>query len=104
MPDQKKITHVSRLRSRAGRGLADLGRGRQQRVAIARALACEVDLLFADEPTGSLDQDTADGIIEVFRQPAHGEGKCVVPVSHSRAVADASDEVIRLRRGKLTRT
>ena len=81
-----------------------LSGGQQQRVAIARALACEVDILFADEPTGSLGQDTADGIIEVFRRLAHDVGKCVILVTHSRAVADASDEVIRLKRGRLTRT
>ncbi|MFG3318203.1 ABC transporter ATP-binding protein [Streptomyces sp. NPDC048171] len=80
-----------------------LSGGQQQRVAIARALACEVDVLFADEPTGSLDQDTADGIIGVFRRLAHEEGKCVILVTHSRAVADASDEVVRLKRGRLTR-
>ncbi|MER6500336.1 ABC transporter ATP-binding protein [Streptomyces sp. NPDC001455] len=79
----------------------ELSGGQQQRVAIARALACEVDILFADEPTGSLDQVTADGIIEVFRKLAHDEGKCVILVTHSREVADASDEVIQLKRGKL---
>ncbi|MFJ6698162.1 ABC transporter ATP-binding protein [Streptomyces sp. NPDC091272] len=79
----------------------ELSGGQQQRVAIARALACEVDILFADEPTGSLDQDTADGIIEVFRKLAHDEGKCVILVTHSREVANASDEVIRLKRGRL---
>ncbi|MGW2173800.1 ATP-binding cassette domain-containing protein [Streptomyces sp. NPDC001705] len=103
MPDQKKITHAPRLRSRAGRGLAHLGRGGQQRVGIVRALACEVDILFADEPTGGLDRDTADGIIEVLRRLAHGEGECVILVTRSRAVADVSDEVIRLKGGKLTR-
>ncbi|MFJ6655941.1 ABC transporter ATP-binding protein [Streptomyces sp. NPDC091377] len=79
-----------------------LSGGQQQRVAIARALACEVDILFADEPTGSLDQDTAAGIIEVFRKLAHDDGKCVILVTHSRDVADASDEVLRLKRGRLT--
>ncbi|MFE1402103.1 ABC transporter ATP-binding protein [Streptomyces sp. NPDC058770] len=79
----------------------ELSGGQQQRVAIARALACEVDILFADEPTGSLDQVTADGIIEVFRKLAHDDGKCVILVTHSREVADASDEVIQLKRGKL---
>ncbi|MEU9847904.1 ABC transporter ATP-binding protein [Streptomyces sp. NPDC047985] len=79
----------------------ELSGGQQQRVAIARALACEVDILFADEPTGSLDQVTADGITEVFRKLAHDEGKCVILVTHSREVADASDEVIQLKRGKL---
>lgn len=79
-----------------------LSGGQQQRVAIARALACEVDLLFADEPTGSLDHETAADIIEVFRKLAHDEGKCVVVVTHSQQVAVASDEILRLKRGKLS--
>ncbi|MFI1012833.1 ABC transporter ATP-binding protein [Streptomyces sp. NPDC020965] len=79
-----------------------LSGGQQQRVAIARALACEVDILFADEPTGSLDHETADGIIAVFQKLAHDEGKCVVVVTHSREVADASDEVLQLKRGRLS--
>ncbi|ATL33018.1 ABC transporter ATP-binding protein [Streptomyces formicae] len=79
-----------------------LSGGQQQRVAIARALACEVDILFADEPTGSLDHETADGIIEVFRRLAHDDGKCVIVVTHSKEVAAASDEVLHLKRGKLT--
>ncbi|MFH8615276.1 ABC transporter ATP-binding protein [Streptomyces sp. NPDC017979] len=78
-----------------------LSGGQQQRVAIARALACEVDVLFADEPTGSLDHETAAGIVAVFQKLAHDEGKCVVVVTHSREVADASDEVLQLKRGKL---
>jgi putative ABC transport system ATP-binding protein len=78
-----------------------LSGGQQQRVALARALACEVDILFADEPTGSLDLETASGIIEVFRKLAHDDGKCVIVVTHSKEVADACDEVLRLQRGKL---
>ncbi|MDQ0775721.1 putative ABC transport system ATP-binding protein [Streptomyces aurantiacus] len=78
-----------------------LSGGQQQRVAIARALACEVDILFADEPTGSLDHETAADIVEVFRRLAHDDGKCVIVVTHSREVADASDEVLQLKRGKL---
>ncbi|MGW6460195.1 ABC transporter ATP-binding protein [Streptomyces sp. NPDC055078] len=80
-----------------------LSGGQQQRVAIARALACEIDILFADEPTGSLDADTADGIIEVFQKLAHDDGKCVIVVTHAKAVATAADEVLQLKRGRLTR-
>ncbi|EDY47260.1 ABC transporter ATP-binding protein [Streptomyces clavuligerus] len=79
-----------------------LSGGQQQRVAIARALACEVDILFADEPTGSLDRETAGGIVAVFQRLAHDEGKCVVVVTHSREVAEASDEVLQLKRGRLS--
>ncbi|WP_424217387.1 ABC transporter ATP-binding protein (plasmid) [Streptomyces sp. BI20] len=78
-----------------------LSGGQQQRVAIARALACEVDVLFADEPTGALDHDTAESIVGVFRRLAHEEGKCVVLVTHSRDVARACDEVLQLKRGRL---
>ncbi len=78
-----------------------LSGGQQQRVAIARALACEVDILCADEPTGSLDHETAAGIVEVFRKLAHDQGKCVIVVTHSREVAGASDEILQLKSGKL---
>ncbi|MFC1432174.1 ABC transporter ATP-binding protein [Streptacidiphilus sp. N1-3] len=81
----------------------ELSGGQQQRVAIARALACEVDILFADEPTGSLDHDTAAEIITVLRKLAHDRGKCVIVVTHSREVAAASDEILHLKRGRLTR-
>ncbi|MFF0630563.1 ABC transporter ATP-binding protein [Streptomyces sp. NPDC004296] len=80
-----------------------LSGGQQQRVAIARALACDVDVLFADEPTGALDQDTAAGIIQLFQRLAHEDGKCVIVVTHSQDLARASDEVLTLRRGRLVR-
>ncbi|MEU6857578.1 ABC transporter ATP-binding protein [Glycomyces sp. NPDC046736] len=79
-----------------------LSGGQQQRVAIARALACEVDVLFADEPTGSLDGETADDIVRTFRSLAHDHGKCVIVVTHAKQVADAADEVLNLRKGKLS--
>ncbi|MFF9573369.1 ABC transporter ATP-binding protein [Streptomyces sp. NPDC014685] len=84
-----------------GRRTLQLSGGQQQRVAIARALACEVDILFADEPTGALDHETAAGIIEVFQKLAHDEGKCVIVVTHSKEVAAACDETLILKRGKL---
>ncbi len=88
-------------RADQNRRTLQLSGGQQQRVAIARALACEVDILFADEPTGSLDHETAAGIIAVFQKLAHDEGKCVIVVTHSREVARASDEVLELKRGRL---
>ncbi|MFZ3474926.1 ABC transporter ATP-binding protein [Streptomyces sp. 4.24] len=88
-------------RADQNRRTLQLSGGQQQRVAIARALACEVDVLCADEPTGSLDHETAAGIIEVFRKLARDEGKCVIVVTHSREVANACDEVLQLKRGKL---
>ncbi|WP_413811190.1 ABC transporter ATP-binding protein [Streptomyces sp. OE57] len=86
----------------ATRNVLQLSGGQQQRVAIARALACDVDILFADEPTGNLDEDTAQGIIDTFRELAHDQGKCVVVVSHSQQLAAQSDRILILRKGKLT--
>ncbi|MCY0932411.1 ATP-binding cassette domain-containing protein [Streptomyces sp. H27-H1] len=83
------------------RNILQLSGGQQQRVAIARALACDVDILFADEPTGNLDEDTADGVIEVFRQLAHDQDKCVVVVAHSQTLAARSDRILTLRKGKV---
>ena len=89
-------------RTMATRNVLRLSGGQQQRVAIARALACDVDILFADEPTGNLDEDTAQGIVDTFRQLAHAQGKCVVVVTHSQQLAAQSDHVLALRKGKLT--
>ncbi|MEV1079969.1 ABC transporter ATP-binding protein [Streptomyces sp. NPDC050211] len=86
----------------ATRNVLQLSGGQQQRVAIARALACDVDILFADEPTGNLDEDTAQGIIDTFRELAHEQGTCVVVVTHSQQLATQSDRVLNLRKGKLT--
>ncbi|MFX4291568.1 ABC transporter ATP-binding protein [Streptomyces bohaiensis] len=89
-------------RETATRNVLQLSGGQQQRVAIARALACDVDLLFADEPTGNLDEATAEGITEALRRLAHDQGTCVVAVTHSPRLAAAADRVLTLRRGRLT--
>ncbi|MEU5741284.1 ABC transporter ATP-binding protein [Streptomyces tendae] len=89
-------------RTTATRNVLRLSGGQQQRVAIARALACDVDILFADEPTGNLDEDTAQGIIDTFRDLAHEQGTCVVVVTHSQQLATRSDRVLTLRKGRLT--
>ncbi|CAM5233229.1 putative ABC transporter ATP-binding protein YclH [Streptomyces spiroverticillatus] len=89
-------------RAMATRNVLRLSGGQQQRVAIARALACDVDILFADEPTGNLDEDTAQGIIDTFRDLAHEQNKCVVVVTHSQHLAAQSDRILNLRKGKLT--
>ncbi|RII13031.1 putative ABC transporter ATP-binding protein [Streptomyces sp. YIM 130001] len=89
-------------RAMAMSNVLQLSGGQQQRVAIARALACDVDILFADEPTGNLDEDTAQGIIDTFAELAHVQGKCVVVVTHSQHLAAQSDRILHLRKGRLT--
>ena len=79
-----------------------LSGGQQQRVAIARALASNSPIIMADEPTGNLDEDTEEKIIEIFKNLAHDDNKIVVIVTHSRRVADKADKVLTLRRGELS--
>ena len=79
---------------------AQLSGGERQRVAIARALVNEPAVLFADEPTGNLDQTTGREILEIFRE-LHDEGRTIVAVTHSEEVAAIAGRVVRLRDGRV---
>ena len=83
------------------RRIQKLSGGEQQRVAIARALGTNADLILADEPTGTWDADTAQGIVEIFQELAHKDGKCVIAVTHSQDFAAPADVVVRLKHHKL---
>lgn len=83
---------------RANRRVLKLSGGEQQRVAIARALSCDPAVLLADEPTGNLDGETQDAVMEILRRLAQEEDKCIIVVTHSPAVAEAADMVYRLER------
>lgn len=83
------------------RNVLKLSGGQQQRVAIARALASEAPVILADEPTGNLDEDTAQDITEIMKESAHQMNKCVVVVTHSNELAKQADVVFRLKKGEL---
>ena len=85
----------------AKRNVMKLSGGQQQRVAIARTLASDTPIILADEPTGNLDEDTANEIISIFQKLAHEQEKCVVVVTHSRELAEQADIVLRLKKGKI---
>lgn len=88
-------------RETADRKVLKLSGGEQQRVGIARALSHNPDLIIADEPTGNLDAETEENIMQIFRDIAHGQGKCVIIVTHSRKVAAQCDFIYQLERGRL---
>lgn len=81
---------------KAGRKILKLSGGEQQRVGIARALSHNPDIILADEPTGNLDGDTENSIMEIFRSLAKEQNKCVILVTHSKNVASYADEIIQL--------
>ena len=81
---------------------SNLSGGEQQRVAIARALSSGARVLLADEPTGNLDRQNGERVMEVLKKLAHEEGYCIVVVTHSAVISEASDRVFRMADGKLS--
>ena len=90
--------------SQIKRNVLQLSGGQQQRVAIARSLVSEAPVILADEPTGNLDPKTAGDIVELLKSLAQKRGKCVIVVTHSKEVAQASDITLELKDKKLTET
>ena len=78
---------------------AALSGGEKQRVAVARALVCEPDIIFADEPTGSLDSRNRDEMQQLFADLRERFGQGFVIVTHDPELASASDRVITMRDG-----
>lgn len=95
------LERVGLTKEEAKRNVLKLSGGQQQRVAIARALASDAPVILADEPTGNLDEDTAQDITEILKESAHQMGKCVVVVTHSGELAKRADVIFRLKKGIL---
>ena len=81
---------------------SQLSGGEQQRVAVARALANKPQLVLADEPTGNLDEHTADRVLGEFVKLVRGEGNAALVATHNERLALAMDRVVRLHEGVLT--
>ena len=96
------LERLGLTREESKRNVLKLSGGQQQRVAIARALASEAPVILADEPTGNLDEDTAQDITEILKESAHQMKKCVIVVTHSGELAKQADVVFRLKKGELS--
>ena len=88
-------------RETAGRKILKLSGGEQQRVGIARALSHDPDVIIADEPTGNLDAQTEQAVLEILVRLAHEDGKCVIIVTHSENVTAVADEVLGIKAGRM---
>lgn len=95
------LENVGIDRETANRKVLKLSGGEQQRVGIARALSHDPALIIADEPTGNLDSNTEENIMNIFKNIAHVQNKCVIIVTHSNKVAAYCDFVSYLDKGKL---
>lgn len=82
------------------RRVLKLSGGEQQRVAIARSLSYNPKMILADEPTGNLDKETENDILEILKNLAHKENKCIVIVTHSENVCNQADFIYELKKSK----
>jgi lipoprotein-releasing system ATP-binding protein len=80
---------------------SELSGGEQQRVAVARALANKPQLVLADEPTGNLDEATADKVLAQFLELVRGQGSAALIATHNERLARKMDRIVRLRDGVL---
>lgn len=86
---------------KANRKILTLSGGEQQRVSIARALSYDAKIILADEPTGNLDKETEEDILDLLISLATKDNKCVIIISHSNKVKEKVDIVYYLVNGKI---
>lgn len=101
LPPEPVLEKVGLSAEESKRNVLKLSGGQQQRVAIARALAADARIILADEPTGNLDEETAEEITTILKECAHNMNKCVVVVTHSNELAKRADVIMRLKKGEL---
>ena len=89
------------LADRAHHRPPQLSGGEQQRVCVARALVNQPALLLADEPTGNLDEENEDKVLQLF-QELHAEGRTLVTVTHAPRIGNLADRRVELHHGRLT--
>ncbi len=89
------------LDERANHRPEELSGGEKQRVAIARALVTEPQIIFADEPTGSLDVDTGTRIFDLLIRANEEKNTTVVLVTHDPSLAEKADRIVHIKKGKV---
>ena len=104
--EEARITSMNYLRRFGIEKLSDsfptkISQGEKQRVAVARALVNGADLIFADEPTGSLASQQGLEIIQFLKKSVQEENRCVVITSHDERIVEYADRVFHITDGEL---
>lgn len=96
----KELLQEMELEDRENHFPKELSGGEQQRVAIARALANNPEIILADEPTGSLDPENEENVLNILKKLAK-QGKCVIIVTHSKTVREYADVILEIKKTAL---
>ncbi|MBN2736504.1 MAG: ABC transporter ATP-binding protein [Spirochaetales bacterium] len=96
-----KILELVELSNRRKHTPRELSGGQQQRVAIARALINDPQIILADEPTGNLDSQTGEEVLQLLQKINHEENKTIVMVTHSPAAAEYATRHIHMKDGRI---
>jgi len=99
----KELSDMVGLSHRLHHKPCELSGGEMQRTAIARALVTDPKLLLADEPTGNLDQESGQSILQLMRDLNRDTGLTIVMVTHDESIAQQCDALVRLKGGKVER-
>lgn len=101
---KKRINDAARslgIADKLKRKAARLSGGERQRVAIARAIVCDQPIILADEPTGFLDADNKENVMDILVGLCRQNGKTIIIVTHDMSVAERCDRIIHMQRGSI---
>lgn len=102
--DYREIIDAVGLSDKLKRKPCELSGGEQQRVCIARALAKKPSVLFADEPTGALDEETGRSVLDFIIKLKKQLGFTMIMVTHNQNISELSDTVIKMKSGEIAET
>jgi putative ABC transport system ATP-binding protein len=105
--DRALLDHLAellRIKGRLDHRPNELSGGEQQRVAIARALITKPAIVLADEPTGNLDTQNSDAVLEMLRTSSRELGQTVLMITHNPEAATIADRILYMRDGQVVKT